>query len=191
MKDIYGTALLYSGGLLNDIHAKTAHGLLRYSDRFRILGLIDQQYSGSMTDDHVEHCKENLVIFNDLPSALEGLTEKPKYLVMGVAFGGGMLPEEHRSIVKDALSQGMDVVCGLHQLLSEDSELAAIAEKNGTKIHDKSVKIDKNGALGVLGRILGAFGAPGRVSQVDLSVRVMETDGNQPGIKSSRRSKSI
>ena len=136
MNDIYGTALLYSGGLLNDIHAKTAHGLLRYSDRFRILGLIDQQYSGSMTDDHVEHCKENLVIFKDLHSALEGLTEKPKYLVMGVAFGGGMLPEEHRSIVKDALSQGMDVVCGLHQLLSEDSELAAIAEKNGAKIHD-------------------------------------------------------
>ena len=27
-------------------------------------------------------------------------------------------------------------VCGLHQLLSEDSELAAIAEKNGAKIHD-------------------------------------------------------
>ena len=48
MKDIYGTALLYSGGLLDDIHAKTAHGLLRYSDRFQILGLIDPRFHGSM-----------------------------------------------------------------------------------------------------------------------------------------------
>jgi Uncharacterized conserved protein len=43
MKDIYGTALLYSGGLLDDIHAKTAHGLLRYSDRFKIVGSYRSQ----------------------------------------------------------------------------------------------------------------------------------------------------
>ena len=47
-----------------------------------------------------------------------------------------MLPNEHRSIVKDSLSQGMDVVCGLHQLLSEDPEFIEIAQKNGAKIHD-------------------------------------------------------
>ena len=136
MKDIYGTALLYSGGLLDDIHAKTAHGLLRYSDRFQILGLIDPRFHGSMSEDFVRHCKENLKIHKDLSCALEELPEKPKYLVMGVAFGGGMLPNEHRSIVKDSLSQGMDVVCGLHQLLSEDPEFIEIAQKNGAKIHD-------------------------------------------------------
>ena len=136
MKDIYGTALLYSGGLLDDIHAKTAHGLMRYSDRFQILGLIDPRFHGSMSEDFVRHCKENLKIHKDLSSALEELPEKPKYLVMGVAFGGGMLPNEHRSIVKDSLSQGMDVVCGLHQLLSEDPEFIEIAQKNGAKIHD-------------------------------------------------------
>ena len=34
--------------------------------------------------------------------------------------------------------------------------------ENGTQIFPKSVKIDKNGALGAFGGILGAFGAPGR-----------------------------
>ena len=136
MQDISGTALLYSGGLLDDIHAKTAHGLLRYSDRFQILGLIDPKFYGSMSADHVEHCKDNLEIYKDLSTALEELTQKPKYLVMGVAFGGGMLPEEHRSVVKDALRHGMDVVCGLHQLLSEDPELAELATKNDVNIHD-------------------------------------------------------
>ena len=136
MKDIFGTALIYSGGLLDDIHAKTAHGLLRYSDRFQLAGLIDPKFHGSMSSDHVEHCKDNVEIYKDLSAALEKLTEKPKYLVMGVAFGGGMLPKEHRSIVEDSLNHGMDVVCGLHQLLSEDSELAELAERNGAKIHD-------------------------------------------------------
>ena len=89
-----------------------------------------------MSADHVEHCKDNLEIYKDLSTALEQLTQKPKYLVMGVAFGGGMLPEEHRSIVKDALRRGMDVVCGLHQLLSEDPELAELAVKNDVNIHD-------------------------------------------------------
>tara|TARA_Y100000758_G_scaffold16993_1_gene12032 strand:- start:716 stop:820 length:105 start_codon:yes stop_codon:yes gene_type:complete len=28
MDDLKGTALMYSGGLLDDLHAKTAHGLL-------------------------------------------------------------------------------------------------------------------------------------------------------------------
>ena len=136
MQDISGTALLYSGGLLDDIHAKTAHGLLRYSDRFQILGLIDPKFYGSMSADHVEHCKDNLEIYKDLSTALEELTQKPKYLVMGVAFGGGMLPDEHRSVVKDALRHGMDVVCGLHELLSEDPELAELAVKNDVNIHD-------------------------------------------------------
>ena len=34
--------------------------------------------------------------------------------------------------------------------------------ENGTQIHQKSLKIDKNGALGALGGILGDFWAPGR-----------------------------
>ena len=41
-----------------------------------------------------------------------------------------------------------------------------------TKIHQKSIKIDKNGALGALGGILGDFGAPGRFQ---------DAPGHQPG----------
>ena len=113
MNNISGTALLYSGGLLDDIHAKTAHGLLRYSDRFDILGVIDPKFHTSMTGDLVEHCKKDLVIYENLSSALDEIREKPKYLVMGVAFGGGMLPDEHRLIVKEALKEGIHVVLSL------------------------------------------------------------------------------
>ena len=136
MNNISGAALLYSGGLLDDIHAKTAHGLLRYSDRFDILGVIDPKFHTSMTGDLVEHCKKNLVIYENLSSALDEIREKPKYLVMGVAFGGGMLPDEHRLIVKEALKEGIHVVCGLHQILSDDPELISLSEANNAKIFD-------------------------------------------------------
>ena len=136
MNNISGTALLYSGGLLDDIHAKTAHGLLRYSDRFDILGVIDPKFHTSMTGDLVEHCKKDLVIYENLSSAIGEIREKPKYLVMGVAFGGGMLPDEHRLIIKEALKEGIHVVCGLHQILSEDPELISLTEANNAKIFD-------------------------------------------------------
>ena len=39
---ISGTAVIITGGLLHDSHAKTAHGLLRAGKRFKILGIIDE-----------------------------------------------------------------------------------------------------------------------------------------------------
>ena len=44
-----GTALLYSGGMLADLHGKTSHGLLRYSKRFQILGVVDHKHAGRMS----------------------------------------------------------------------------------------------------------------------------------------------
>ena len=38
-----GTALLYSGGMLTDLHGKTSHGLLRYSKRFQIFFMTLQR----------------------------------------------------------------------------------------------------------------------------------------------------
>ena len=43
---------------------------------------------------------------------------------------------------------------------------------NGTQIHQKSLKIDKNGALGAFEGILGDVGAPGRFQ---------DALGHQPG----------
>ncbi|MFT7281326.1 MAG: putative NAD-dependent epimerase/dehydratase family protein, partial [Cyclobacteriaceae bacterium] len=43
---ISGKAVLITGGLLNSINAKTAHGLLRVSNRFEIIGVIDEKHAG-------------------------------------------------------------------------------------------------------------------------------------------------
>ncbi len=39
-------AIIITNGLLSDKSAKTAHGLIRSCDRFRILGVIDATHAG-------------------------------------------------------------------------------------------------------------------------------------------------
>ena len=136
MNNIKGTALVYSGGLLDDLHAKTAHGLLRLSDRFEILGVIDHKHHNQMSDDIVSHCAKNVPIFKNLAQSLETMDNKPDYIVIGVAFGGGKLPHEHRGIVEDSIKNNIDVVSGLHEVLSEDAEFKALASTSETTIYD-------------------------------------------------------
>ena len=136
MNDPRGSAFVYSGGLLDEIHAKTAHGLLRYSDRFNILGVIDQKFDGCNTDELVTNCIKTIPIYTDFNTACQALDQKPDFLVIGVAFGGGKLPTEHRDVIIDALNNGVDVVCGLHEILGNDPEFNTLSIQNNAVIHD-------------------------------------------------------
>lgn len=136
MNDLKGTALVYSGGLLDDLHAKTAHGLLRLSDRFELLGVIDHKHHNQSSDEIVSHCEKSVPIFENLDQALQTIDQKPDFVVIGVAFGGGRLPINHRSIVEDSLQNNIDVVSGLHELLSEDSEFKSLVSSSKATIYD-------------------------------------------------------
>ena len=131
-----GTALLYSGGMLTDLHGKTSHGLLRYSKRFQILGVVDHKHAGRMSNEIVSNCQNNLPIYSDINKAIEELGMKPEFLIIGLSFHGGHLPECHRGDVKQALKAGIHVVSGLHQLLGDDPDFAEIAKGFGSIIYD-------------------------------------------------------
>jgi uncharacterized NAD-dependent epimerase/dehydratase family protein len=60
----------------------------------------------------------------------------PTHFVIGLAPDGGRLSPEHRKAVIQALKAGLNVDSGLHDFLSEDSEILSIAEKNGVHIRD-------------------------------------------------------
>ncbi len=131
-----GTALLYSGGMLADLHGKTSHGLLRYSKRFQILGVVDHKHAGRMSNEIVSNCQNDLPIYSDINKAIEELGMKPEFLIIGLSFHGGQLPECHRGDVKQALKAGIHVVSGLHQLLGDDPDFAEIAKGFGSIIYD-------------------------------------------------------
>ena len=131
-----GTALLYSGGMLTDLHGKTSHGLLRYSKRFQILGVVDHKHAGRMSAELVSNCQDDLPIYSDITKAIKGLGTKPEYLIIGLSFHGGLLPETHRNSINQALKAGINVVSGLHQVLGEDPGFAKLAKEFGSTIYD-------------------------------------------------------
>ncbi len=130
------TALLLTAGRLGEIHGKTAHGLIRGPSRFHLLGAIDPIFAGRDAGEVVDGRPRGIPIFPDLGSALEALGQHPDWLVVGVAFHGGRMPEEVRQLVLDGVRRGIGVVNGLHQLLSEDSEIAAAAAASGARLVD-------------------------------------------------------
>jgi uncharacterized NAD-dependent epimerase/dehydratase family protein len=57
-------------------------------------------------------------------------------LVIGLAPDGGRLDPRAREDVKLALTLGLDVDAGLHDFLSEDEEIAALAHRDGRTLRD-------------------------------------------------------
>jgi uncharacterized NAD-dependent epimerase/dehydratase family protein len=58
------------------------------------------------------------------------------HFVIGLAPDGGRLPLAGREAVRAALDAGLHVDSGLHDFLSEDAELAALAARRGVRIRD-------------------------------------------------------
>ena len=43
---IDGKALVYADGAFNTPNGKTAHGLVRFTERYTVVGVIDHKYAG-------------------------------------------------------------------------------------------------------------------------------------------------
>ncbi len=122
-------ALILTDGYLDRSTAKTAHGLLRYSSRYEIVGVIDTKFVGMSTDDILPRC-DPVPIYASVEDVDAGI------LIIGVATIGGFLPDTFRGHVKTAIMLGMDVISGLHHHLSSDEELSALAEEYGVTLTD-------------------------------------------------------
>jgi len=110
-------AILLHDGLLTPF-GKTGTSLLRYSEA-DIVAVIDRQYAG-------ESLPELTKINRDAPivgSVAEAIAYQPDVLVIGIAPSGGVLPNEWREEIKQAVAAGLSVVNGLHAPLATDLEL--------------------------------------------------------------------
>ncbi len=131
-----GTALVLTNGILHKPNAKTAHGLIRGTERFDVLGLIDHVYAGQDAGTALDGIHRDIPIYESLDTAIAALPAAPDYFVIGIATHGGVLSDELRDHLFDALSRGISVVNGLHGFASDDPRLVAAAEKSGATITD-------------------------------------------------------
>jgi len=111
--------LLHEG--IRGTHGKTGLSMLRYSDA-EIVAVIDRECAG-----------ESLVELTGIPrevpivaSTEEALKYQPDVLAIGIAMLGGMLPEDWRQDVRDAIAAGVSIANGLHTRLQDDPEFKAL-----------------------------------------------------------------
>jgi len=129
-------AIVITGGYLASSNAKTAHGLIRGTERFNVLAIIDEKFPGADAGEILDKRKRNIPVYATIAEALKTLKEPVKYCVIGVATKGGVIPETLRVMIKEALESNLSIVNGLHDYVSDNEELATIARQRGLEIID-------------------------------------------------------
>lgn len=136
LKGIKGTACVITGGFLDNIHAKTAHGLIRQSDRFKIVGVLDEVHAGKDAGEVLDGENRGIPIFSSLDALLKEMGSKPDYMIIGMATKGGKLPKELYPLVREVLNEGISLVNGLHETVGDIEEFNALATQNHVNIYD-------------------------------------------------------
>lgn len=138
-KVIDGKALVYCEGAFNTPNGKTAHGLVRFTERYEVVGVLDTNYQGKDAGEVLDGRPNGILVFKDFETALKELSAAntiPSYLVIGLAPDGGRLPKEAKGTIKKALKKGMNVDSGLHDFLTNDADLMAVAKANNCQVRD-------------------------------------------------------
>lgn len=130
-----GRAIVYCEGAFGTTNGKTAHGLVRRTRRYEVLAVIDSRLAGRDAGEALDGAVTGIPIHRDVPAALAAAGQATHFVV-GLAPDGGRLAATDREAVAQALRSGLNVDCGLHDFLSEDAELSALAVEQGLVIRD-------------------------------------------------------
>lgn len=131
-----GTAVVLCANGFRTDDCKTAHGLVRGGDRYRVVGIVDATCAGSDAGTLLDGTPRGIPVFASLSDALARLPERPDFAVVGVATSGGRIPPPLRSEIAEAIQAGVSVVNGLHEPVSDDAALAEAARRKGVRIVD-------------------------------------------------------
>jgi uncharacterized NAD-dependent epimerase/dehydratase family protein len=129
-------AIILTGGYLDSISAKTAHGLIRGTDRFKIVGVIDSKHPGKDAGEVLDGKHRNIPVYASLAEFSQKSPAKAKYSIIGVATKGGVIPESLRVLLKESLENGFGLINGLHEYIADIPELADYARAKGLEIID-------------------------------------------------------
>lgn len=128
-------AIVLTNGFLKKIEAKTAHGLIRGSERFSIVGIIDPESAGQDAGEVLDGIHRNIPVFATVADAVARLSDI-QYCIIGVATHGGYLPADFLIVIEACIRQKISIVNGLHDFMTERPEMAALASEYGVELID-------------------------------------------------------
>lgn len=139
------TAVIYCEANFGAIDGKTANGLVRHSEKYKILSVIDSEQAGLDAGVVLGEKPNAIPICRNLADALTHAGEVPDYYIFGMAPASGMLSSHERGLVLEAIDRGMNIVNGLHEFLNDDPVFAtASAAKNVTILDIRKPRAKKD-----------------------------------------------
>ena len=127
--------IVATDGMLRLDYAKTAHGLLRGSQRFEVLAVIDANDAGVDAGELLDGNHRNIPVLASIDEAITRFISID-YLVIGVATVGGVLSDSLHTLIIHAIKNGLGIVNGLHDQLGAREDLIALAKKYEVEIID-------------------------------------------------------
>lgn len=129
--------IILTHGLLDSRQAKTCHGILRGSQRFRAVAVIDYRFAGKDAGVVMDGRPIGVPVWASVAHFFKSNPkERPLYCLVGVALPGGLLPDTFREQLLSALDYRLSLVNGLHTFLSDDPVFAARATVRGLQLID-------------------------------------------------------
>jgi uncharacterized NAD-dependent epimerase/dehydratase family protein len=182
------TAVVYCEANFGALDGKTANGLVRHSERYRIVSVIDSRQTGLDAGIVLGDKPNGIPICADLADAVaQAGGHVPDFFIFGVAPASGLLSSHERGVVLEAITLGMSIVNGLHEFLNDDPVFVAASAASGVEILDVRKPRDKKDLRLFSGRIdevtcpriavLGTDGAIGKRTTATILTQALRDRG--------------
>ncbi|MBI3193771.1 MAG: DUF1611 domain-containing protein, partial [Ignavibacteriae bacterium] len=123
--------VILAEGKFDPLKSKTANQAIRYIPE-EVVGVIDSTQAGKTAQQAIGF-GGNIPIFSDLRTSL---LQKPDTLLIGIAPTGGRLPDSWRRWIVEAIENKLNIISGLHTILSDDEEFKQKAIQHEVELVD-------------------------------------------------------
>ena len=180
-------AVVYCEGNFAGLDGKTAHGLVRFCEAFKIRAIIDSQSAGIDAGLLLDGISKGIPIVADLGKALALPGPRPTTFIYGMAPADGLYGKDDRRVLMEAMAAGLNLVSGMREYLNDDQEFALAAVRHGVSIRDvrrppalKDLRLF-NGSIATARciriAVLGTDGAIGKRTTATILVQALNASG--------------
>ena len=173
--------VILAEGKLGPFTGKTAAGVIRYRHD-EVLGVLAPSVAG-------QDLAEFIGIGSGVPiiSTLDEV-DNPDTLVIGIATPGGVMPDEWREFLCEAVRRGMEIVNGLHTFLSDDAALSELAAEHSATLTDvrrppADLKVGMGEAASIDSRVILTVGSDCNIGKKITAIE-MNNEARQRGLDS-------
>ncbi|MDQ2983515.1 MAG: DUF1611 domain-containing protein [Actinomycetota bacterium] len=168
--------VLAEGKSADPHYGKTARGVIRYS-RTPTVAIVDSTRAGET--------HEGIPV---VASVNDALCFNPTTAIVGVATQGGRFPPAWRDLLKTSIAKGLDVENGLHEFLTEDPELADLAQRHGVELRDlrrppADLSVSTGENLRVAAKIVLTVGSDCAIGKMTVALE-LDREARERGIRS-------